>query len=183
LNIIRRADGLLLVVDLGQDPVTQAETLIAKLKEKKIGLGQPEDDAADNKDAPVSYKKAIIVGNKADLDSGRAKFRALQSHYGAQLPTIAISALGIGLDEMKQQIFRMLDVIRVYTKTPGGKPDMTDPIILERNSTLEMAATSIHKSFARRMKYARIWGSGKFDGVMVKRDHVLKDGDIIELHL
>ena len=77
----------------------------------------------------------------------------------------------------------MLDVVRVYTKTPGGKPDMTDPIILERDSTLEMAATSIHKSFAQRMKYARVWGSGKFDGVMVKRDHVLQDGDIIELHL
>jgi ribosome-interacting GTPase 1 len=77
----------------------------------------------------------------------------------------------------------MLDVIRVYTKEPGGKPDMTDPIILERGSTLEMAATSIHKSFAQRMKYARIWGSGKFDGVAVKRDHILQDGDIIELHL
>jgi len=183
LNIIRRADGLLLVVDLSQEPVAQAETLIAKLNEKRIGLGQPGEDTSDVRDSPVTYKKAIIVGNKADLDNDSVNFLALQSRYGAQLPTIAISALGIGLDEMKQQIFRMLDVIRVYTKTPGDKPDLTDPIILERGSTLEMAATSIHKSFAQRLKYARIWGSGKFDGVAVKRDHVLEDGDIIELHL
>ena len=87
------------------------------------------------------------------------------------------------LDELKRKLFQILDVIRVYTKTPGGKPDMTDPIVLEKGSTLEMAATSIHKSFAQRMKFARIWGSGKFDGVMVSRDHVLQDGDIIELHV
>jgi ribosome-interacting GTPase 1 len=183
LNIIRRADGLLLVVDLSQDPVAQAEAVISKLNEKRIGLGQPKDDVTGGKDAPVTYKKAIIVGNKADLDNSGTSYQALQSGYGAQLPTIAISVLGTGLDELRRQIFRMLDVIRVYTKEPGGKPEMTEPIILGRGSTVEMAAASIHKSFAQRMKYARIWGSGKFDGVMVKRDHVLQDGDIIELHL
>jgi ribosome-interacting GTPase 1 len=183
LNIIRRADALLLVVDLSNDPVKQAATLIAKLNEKRIGLGQPPADEVDDKDAPVSYKKALLVGNKADLDFNGASFRALESRYGTQLPTIAISALGQGLDELKQGLFRVLDIIRVYTKEPGGKPDMAEPIILDRGSTLEMAAAAIHKSFAQRMKYARIWGSGKFDGVQVKRDHVLQDGDIIELHL
>ncbi len=183
LNIIRRADALLIVVDLSQDAVAQAEKVITKLNEKRIGLGQPKNETIDIKDAPVSYKKAIIVGNKADLDEGGRNFQALSSRYGARLPVIAISALGIGLDELKKQIFQVLDVIRVYTKEPGGKPDMAEPIILERGSTLEMAAASIHKSFAQRMKYARIWGSGKFDGVAVKRDHVLQDGDIIELHL
>ena len=103
--------------------------------------------------------------------------------YGELLPVIAVNAASGNLDELKNQIFQMLDVIRVYTKTPGSKPDMTEPIILERGSTLEMAATAIHKSFVQRMKYARVWGSGKFDGVMVKRDHVLQDGDIIELHV
>jgi ribosome-interacting GTPase 1 len=182
LNIIRRADALLIVVDLSQDPVAQADALIAVLNEKNIGLGKAED-ATDDKESPVSYKKAMLVGNKADLDHGGNSFRALQGRYGEQLPAIAISAISGRLDELKQKIFQMLDVIRIYTKEPGGKPDMTDPIILERGSTLEMAATSIHKSFAQRMKYARIWGSGKFDGVAVKRDHILQDGDIIELHL
>ncbi len=183
LNIIRRADGLLLVVDLSEDPVAQVEALIAKLNEKRIGLSQPEEGEADDKDAPVSYKKALLVGNKSDLDIDGANFRALQNRYSAQLPTIAVSALGEGLDELRQRLFDVLDVIRVYTKEPGGKPDMAEPIILERGGTLEMAAAAIHKSFAKRMKYARIWGSGKFDGVQVKRDHVLQDGDIIELHL
>jgi hypothetical protein len=182
LNIIRRADALLIVVDLSQDPVAQADVLIAMLNEKNIGLGKTKDATADE-ESPVSYKKALLVGNKADLDPGGNNFRVLQSRYGEQLPPLAISAISGRLDELKEKIFQMLDVIRVYTKEPGGKPDMTDPIILDRGSTLEMAATAIHKSFAQRMKYARIWGSGKFDGVAVKRDHILQDGDIIELHL
>jgi len=77
----------------------------------------------------------------------------------------------------------MLDIIRVYTKVPGQKPDFTDPIILDRGSTLEDAAASVHKDFRAKLKYARIWGSGKHDGVMAKRDHILQDGDVIELHV
>ncbi len=97
---------------------------------------------------------------------------------------IAISAKeGIGLEELKLKIYQMLDIIRVYTKTPGQKPDFTDPIILERGSTLEDAAASVHKDFLAELKYARIWGSGKHNGIMVKRDHILQDGDVIELHV
>jgi ribosome-interacting GTPase 1 len=182
LNIIRRADALLIVVDLTQDPVAQAEALITVLRDKNIALGEAEE-LEDDEESPVSYKKTLLVGNKADLDPGGSNYQLLKGLYGDKLSTVAVTATSGNLDELKKRIFQMLDVIRVYTKTPGGKPDMTDPIILERGSTLEMAATAIHKSFAQRMKYARIWGSGKFDGVMVKRDHVLQDGDIIELHL
>jgi hypothetical protein len=54
---------------------------------------------------------------------------------------------------------------------------------MDRGSTLGGAAASVHKDFAARMKYARIWGSGKHDGIMAKRDHILQDGDVIELHI
>jgi len=87
------------------------------------------------------------------------------------------------LEELKLKIYQMLDIIRVYTKAPGQKPDLSDPVVLKRGSTLDDAAASVHKDFAAKLKYARIWGSGKHDGVMAKRDHVLEDGDIIELHL
>ena len=50
-------------------------------------------------------------------------------------------------------------------------------------ATLADAATAVHKDFAAKLRYARIWGSGKHDGVSARRDHVLQDGDIIELHL
>jgi hypothetical protein len=108
----------------------------------------------------------------------------LQSAYGERFPTITISATeGAGLEELKGEIYRVLDIIRVYTKAPGKKPDPTDPIILKRGSTLADAAEAVHKDFRAKMKYARVWGSAKHDGVMARRDHVLEDGDIIELHL
>jgi ribosome-interacting GTPase 1 len=182
MNIIKRADGLLLVVALNQDPLGEAESLLATLREKRIGLGRRPEAGPEDEDAPVTWKKALLVANKADLDPGGANFQALRELY-PDLPAAAVSALGPGLDALRLKIFEMLDIIRVYTKAPGGKPDMTDPIVLDTGSTLEAAAASVHKDFAQKLKYARIWGSGKHDGIMARRDHVLQDGDIVELHV
>ncbi|MRR14297.1 TGS domain-containing protein, partial [archaeon] len=41
----------------------------------------------------------------------------------------------------------------------------------------------IHKDIARKMKFARIWGLSVHDGQMVQKDHVLQDGDIVEIHV
>jgi len=182
MNIIKRADGLLLIIALDDDPLGQVEAMLAILHEKRIGLGRAPENAPEDEDAPYTWKKVLLVANKVDLDPGGAVFQVLQELYHEKLPAVAISALGQGLEELRRKIFEMLDIIRVYTKTPGGKPDMTDPIILEKGSTLEAAAASVHKDFASKLKFARIWGSGKHDGVMARRDHVLQDGDIIELH-
>ena len=180
LNIIRRADGLLVVVDLGDDPVAQLEAIITQLGEKKIGLWK--DRESHEAELPVTVKKALLVGNKKDLDSEGHNFDSLKQKYGERLPLVAMSAVGEGWDELRSAVFRMLDIIRVYTKVPGGKPDYEDPIVLATGSDLEEAAAAVHKDFTKKMKYARIWGSGKHDGVMAKRDHILQDGDIIELH-
>ena len=178
-HMLRRADALLIVVDLSDDPLTRMEDTITQLGKMRVGLAarEPAED-----ETILSQKKALVAGNKMDLDDGE-NYRALQNKYG-ELPVVAISATtGSGLEELKRTIYQTLDIIRVYTKAPGQKPDFTDPIILDRGSTLEDAASSVHKDFTARMKYARIWGSGKHDGIMAKRDHVLQDGDIIELHL
>ncbi|MCX7912023.1 MAG: 50S ribosome-binding GTPase [Dehalococcoidales bacterium] len=183
LNIIRRADGLAVVVDLGQDAVSQAERVFSILHGKRLmvfGLdGEPGDE--ENR---ANYKRAMIIANKSDLDIAQTNFTLLKEHYEAKIPVVAVSALsGAGLEELKKQLFRMLNLIRVYTKPPGGKADFNEPIVLEQGSTVEDAAASIHRSFASRLKFARIWGSGKFDGIMVRRDYVLEDGDVIELHM
>ncbi len=132
----------------------------------------------------MNRKKALIIGNKIDLDNANENYTALHNKYKEQFPVIAISAReGVGLEELRLKTYQVLDIIRVYTKTPGQKPDFADPIILDRGSTLEDAAASVHKDFRAGLKYARIWGSGKHDGLMAKRDHILQDGDVIELHL
>ena len=167
--MLRGADALLVVVDLSDAPLAQMEAIITQLENMRVGLGE---------------KKALIVGNKLDLDNASQNYIALKTEFKEQLPVIAISAKeGTGLEELKHKTYQVLDIIRVYTKTPGQKPDLSDPIILTRGSTLEDAAASVHKDFLQRLEYARLWGSGKHDGLMVKRGHILQDGDVIELHV
>jgi small GTP-binding protein len=181
VNTIRRADVLLTVIDLSHDPLEQMETILAELGTMRVQItGVTREYEAD---AVYTEKKVLLVANKIDLPGAGRNFQDLRDIYG-ELPAVAVSARdGTGLETLKGDIFRLLNIIRVYTKAPGKKADLTEPIILERGSTLEQAAADIHKDFARKLKYARIWGSGKHDGVMAKKNHVLEDGDIIELHL
>jgi hypothetical protein len=168
-HMIRRADAMVMVVDLADNPLSQMEAVLADLENKKVRVGG---------------SKVLIVGNKLDLAGAADNCSALKDKYGEQFPVIAVSAKeGVGLEELKRAVYQVLDIIRVYTKVPGKKPDFADPIILARGSMVEDAAASVHKDFAAKLRYARIWGSGKHDGIMAKRNHVLRDGDVIELHL
>ena len=168
-HMIRRADAMVMVVDLADNPLPQMEAVLTDLENKKVRVGG---------------SKVLIVGNKLDIAGAADNYSALNDKYGEQFPVIAVSAKeGVGLEELKRAVYQMLDIIRVYTKVPGKKPDFADPIILARGSMVEDAAASVHKDFAAKLRYARIWGSGKHDGIMAKRNHVLRDGDIIELHL
>ncbi|MFC2069862.1 GTPase [Chloroflexota bacterium] len=177
-----RADALLVIVDLAEDPLTQMENIIAELASMRTSISKQQVE--EEEDNPLRIKKALITGNKIDLDEASENYAILKELLQDKLPVISISAQrGTGLEELKLKIYELLDIIRVYTKTPGQKPDLNDPIVLEQGSTLEDAATEVHKDFSAKLKFARVWGSGKHDGVMVKRDHILQDGDIIELHM
>ena len=179
-NLLRGADLLLLMVDLSQDPVSQMEATFQELEKLRIRpIGREELT-----EQWVYPKKALIVGNKIDLDSLGESYRKLEAEYGAEFPIVSISAKASkGLEELKREIYRNLEIIRVYTKVPGKKADLAEPVTLKKGSTAEDAAESIHKDFHAKLKYAQVWGSGKFDGQKVKREHVLEDGDIIELHI
>lgn len=180
--ILRKVDALLIMVDLADNPLEQMEAVMDQLE--KMGIAPIERKTSEEEAIHLSRKKALVAGNKTDMDITGENRRALPDKYGMLLPVVAISATtGDGLDELKLKLYQVLDIIRIYTKMPGQKPDYNDPIILDRESTLGSAAASVHKDFAARMKYARIWGSGKHDGIMAKRDHILQDGDVIELHM
>jgi small GTP-binding protein len=181
-QMLRQADALLVMVDLSYDPLVQLDEIRDHLEKMRIVIGDSLANPVE--DVVTWHKKTMIIANKLDIDDNNHRYRFLLDNLGAKLPIVAISAAqGIGLDELRLEIYRMLDIIRVYTKTPGQKADTSDPIVLARGSTLLDAAATVHKDFAAKLKYARIWGSGKHDGNMARRDHLLEDGDIIELHL
>jgi ribosome-interacting GTPase 1 len=96
---------------------------------------------------------------------------------------VCAAELGQGVPELREAIFRFLRLIRVYTRQPGKPPDMTSPFTCPVGCTLLDMAALVHRDFVEGLKSARIWGTGVFDGQTVKRDHVLHEGDIVELHM
>ena len=88
----------------------------------------------------------------------------------------------VNLVELRKTMFEMLRLVRVYSKKPGKKPDLQVPYILKRGTTVLDAAAVVHKDFAEGLRFARLWRKGAIEGLMVGRDGVLEDGDILELH-
>ena len=180
-NVLRNADLIAIVIDLSREPISQVESALQGLGEARI---EPLTDDGTQV-TPGSYpRRMLIVGNKNELAGSNANWERLRSKYAKLFPLVSISAReGVGLEEFKRAVYQALNIIRVYTKTPGSKADLTDPMILEKGSTLEEAAESLHKDFYQNLKYAVVWGSGKYDGQRVSKGHVLQDGDIVEFHI
>ena len=104
--------------------------------------------------------------------------------WDGDLPFLPVSAeTGMNLEELREDIFRRLEIIRVYSKAPGKATSKDAPYTLKAGSTLMDFAAAVHKDFTRDLKSGRVWGSSAFDGQSVSSDYVLADGDVVELRL
>jgi len=179
-QIIRNADAALAVVDLSDpDLLEDLETTLAELVKAKVLLGRGTTPEGPGWLA----KKALLVANKRDLHGAAESLEILRDLYGSRFEMIAVSAeMGDGLDELRRAVFDFLELVRVYTKAPGHKLEKTAPYVLRRGSHLIDLAALVHHDFITQLKYARVWGHGKFEGQMVNRDYLLADKDIVELH-
>ncbi len=182
-GIARNSDGVLLVADLSAFDLTdQTEMVIQRLKQAKINLGRDEKPI-DPRDG-VAHKKTLLLANKDDTKGAKDNLKTLREFYGQRFPVVSFcAAQKDNLTELKREIYNLLAIIRVYTKEPGKKPDYSDPIILKKGKKLIDAALSIHKDFARDLKYARIWGEEKYAGQKVQKDYTLQDEDVVEFHI
>jgi len=88
---------------------------------------------------------------------------------------------GVGLDELKGKIWKKLNLIKVYTKSPKKQKDIP-ALALEKDSTVEDLAKEIHKDFVKTFKFARIYNSTKFSGRKVGLEYKLQDNDAVEIH-
>ena len=179
-NTLRNADIIAIIVDLSLEPLSQVEAALQGLSEARI---EPLVDGVP--EAPGTYpRRMLIVGNKDDLAGAKTNWERLHLHYAHMFPLVSVSAReGSGLEEFKRAVYRTLNIMRVYTKSPGSKADLSDPLILEQGSTVKEAAESLHKEFRQNLKYAVVWGSGKYDGQRVSKGYILQDGDIVEFHV
>ena len=180
-SLLRNADLLLMVVDLSGDPLEETDELLAEMNRWGYRIMGP-DEKPDPEDHRVQ-KRGLLVGNKADAEDAEVALEFLQELHGHQFPVLGVSAAtGQGLAGLAEAIYSSMSIIRVYLKPPGGPPDYDAPVVVGKGDTLEYAAQSLHKDWTRKLRYALLWGSGKFDGQRVGRDYILSDGDVIELH-
>ena len=191
LDLCRRADLILLLIDLQTDPDRQLLDTLAILRENGIQLCPHNADPGPA--GPGACKRLLVVANKADDEATEELlelFHELCAEHGNSVPPlggwtcvpISITA-GRNLERFKKAVFEGLDVIRVYAKPQGKPPDMTAPFILKRGSTVQEMAAKVHRDFLDKLVAARVWGSAEFDGQMVQRDYVLQDKDVVELRI
>ena len=178
LDLVRRPDLLLLVADLQAFPLEQVAWTITFLAGHKI----VPDDGTNNQEAPGIHIPCLLLVNKVDGPADQEDFEAFCQLLDRPFETVGVSAkTGHGLDALRQAIYRALRILRVYSKPPGQLVDRSAPYVLPIGASIEDFAARVHQDFARNLKGARVWGSGDFDGQQVSRDHLLEEGDVIEL--
>jgi ribosome-interacting GTPase 1 len=180
-NIVRTADAILLVFDLtALDPLDDIdrtrELLLENAKVPLLALGEEAP-----KDQRLAAKPTLLVGTRLDVPGATDILALVREAH----PRFEIVGLGHGLSDgrgVPSATYDMLKLVRVYAKSPGKPADKSKPFVLERGATLLDFAGRVHKDFADRLQFARVWGEGKFDGQRVHRDYVLIDKDVVELH-
>lgn len=189
-GIVRQADLVLLVADLSTDELLdEIENVLKLLGSSRIRLQSKGESEAEQ--SGMEFRPTLMVANKCDAPDAVANLEIVKEFFGNRfciLPSSTIS--GEGLDVLRQKVFEQLDIIRIYTKLPGKKVDLSSPpFVLKRGSTVLDAARIVHREFVHSLKFARIWTSEKarheikYAGQMVERSHLLEDGDMLELHL
>jgi ribosome-interacting GTPase 1 len=180
-SLIRQADLVVLVVDIASAGFDEGVRVIfERLEEKRIIL---KPRLTKSEDPRFAYKKTIIAAHKYLEENAGKNLEDLRRVYPDFMivPTSIIDDRAI--DNFKRAVFDSLEIMRIYTKRIGHDPDFVDPIIIPLGGTVEDAAIVLHKDFAQRLQYARVWGSGKYEGQRVRNNFVLSDGDIVEFHI
>jgi len=141
------------------------------------------DDVEQSIFESTVYKPVVLFINKIDVvEIDESKLRELVKIIPGS-PIITGSAItGRGLDSIPPHLYNALEIIRVYTKAPNAPPSQK-PLVLRKYATVRDVARSIHRDLLENFQYARVWGSSvNYPGERVGLDHVLSDGDIVEIH-
>lgn len=164
-EIIRASDGFLVIFDLSKDKVAED---IKNLKEILNSWR-------------VSDKKILFLGNKIDLEKSKRNLKKIESQ--SKLKTISCLKK-IGIEKLKREIFDLLGIIRVYTRSANKPlPDFASPFILKKNSRLIELANQIHHDFSFSFKKAKLFKKGSKKFQIVGKDYLPQDGDIVEIYI
>ncbi|CAF0877320.1 unnamed protein product [Rotaria sordida] len=122
------------------------------------------------------YMPCLYVYNKIDQVSIEEVDRL------AHLPhSVVISCnMKLNIDYMLESIWKLLNLIRIYTKKRGEKPDFDGGLIIRNGTTVEHVCRIVHRTLVDQFKYALVWGTSvKFSPQRVGLSHVLQNEDVI----
>ena len=180
VNTLRNCDLIGVVIDLSGNMEEQVKVCFNFLEARRLML-DPKNPILDESGKSLA-RKCFIIATKMDA----APPEQIDNLKKLITVPIEITAISVNdrasLDKMLADIFRLLDIVRIYAKKPGQAPDMKEPFVLPKGSTVMDLTVSIHKELAEKLKAARCWGSDVRDGQNVHRTHILCDKDTIELH-
>jgi hypothetical protein len=127
------------------------------------------------------YVPSVVAVSKADLLTDEQMDKLNKELR----PDLFISApKNINIERLKDLIFDRLSLMRIYMKEIGKDADMKEPLIIKKNALVKDVCEKLHKDFVSKFKFCRVWGpSSKFPGQKFAMDHVLKDSDVLEIHL
>ena len=188
VKIAKKPRGGISFASTVRQPHIDKETIAAILQEYRIVNADvvlrsviTMDEFIDVVESNRVYLPAITVVNKIDTVPPEKANQVLK----ASEADLGISAQqGTNLAELRELIFTRLDLIRVYLKQLGKKPDMDVPLIMRRGSTVEDVCKKLHREFVMKFRFCRVWGtSARFPGQQWMLDHELHDKDIVEIHL
>ena len=127
----------------------------------------------------VQSSDGIILVYKDKKD--KKELKKILSGFRIKKPFVEIT-IEENLEELKENIWNMLGLIRIYCKEPGKKPEKK-ALVIREGSTVEDAAKRLHKDFVKYFRFARVFGSTKYPGEKIGLDYKLKDKDILQIHI
>ncbi len=176
IGTFKEADALLIIIDISTaECLEQMEGLMKILQEREVIDLSEEGEII----APTPF---LVIANKADHAEAQENLEVLKELM-PDFSYLEVSINGMGMEELKEKLYELLGVIRIYGKAADRPADMERPFVLKKGGTVLDFAGQVHKDFPKNLKSALVWGSSKFDGQAVARDYVLEDGDIVELQL
>jgi ribosome-interacting GTPase 1 len=179
-DLLRRADAWALVLAPPADPLDQWEALRGILAALELTVAGRSDPAPPDR---LTVKPALLILNKADLFTDTEELELYLELLGEHSPLAVSVKTRLGLQDLRASIFRILNLVRVYTRAPGKAANFNSPFVLPAHSRVQELASRIHHDLGRKFKFARVWGRETFEGQRVQRDYVLQEGDVVELHL
>lgn len=160
LGVLRSADAIIYCARPDADP---AELQAVRAEVALAGIEKPSFLAATRADE----------ASASDIERLRAAFPDLE--------VVPVSVIDeASLDAFRDAAWRLTGLIRVRLRTNGTTDP--EPLALEPGATVTDVADQVHHDLATALSGARVWGpSARFDGQRVGRDHLVRDGDVVEI--